>query len=439
MPRKCFRIAASFILAATGVLPVISSSTSPASNYKIIYSFTGGSDGGQPVSDLTLDSAGNLYGTTSQGGTGTACSGGCGTVFELKRSADGWKEEVLHSFLGGLDGASPQAGVIFDNSGNLYGTTALGGNGYGYGTVFKLTPNPSGGWTEWIIYSGFNCYGNAVGCVPESDLVFDAQGNLYGTTSEGNGTCLGNGCGAVFKLTPQPNGPWTETTLHSFSDPPDGGVPSGVVVDSDGSIYGLTTYGGTGQCNPNLLYGYVLGCGILYKLTPNSGTTWTETILYNFARGGGFGRYPSGALFFDSPNHLFGVTRAGGDGIGSIFELLNTGKGGWQESEAHIFFGDPDGARPVGRLVRDTSGNLIGVTGAGGGTNGNGIVYELEHSKSGWKERILHRFAGPQYELNPLAGVVSDTQGHLYGTTKNGGGGSCTLGCGKVYELLPDP
>jgi hypothetical protein len=147
------------ILALLALPPVISSGVPPASKAnkqpsateKVLYSFTGGSDGGTPLSDLTLDSAGNLYGTTSAGGTGSACQGGCGTVFELKHSANGWKEQVLYSFKGGTDGASPQAGVIFDSAGNLYGTTNF--------TVFKLAPNSKGGWTESVIY-GFTCQGD---------------------------------------------------------------------------------------------------------------------------------------------------------------------------------------------------------------------------------------------------------------------------------------
>ena len=182
-----------------------------------------------------------------------------------------------------------------------------------------------------------------------------------------------------------------------------------------------------------------MGCGTLYKLTPESVTTWREIILYNFERGGGSGIFPSGTLFLDDPDHLFGMTRAGGDGIGTVFELQSTDKINWRQSQPHIFLGTPDGAGPIGRLVRDASGNLFGVTQSGGGRERrNGVVFELKHSKSGWTEIILHKFGGPEYTPEPSAGLVSDSQGHLYGTTKYGGVVSeCELGCGTVYEVIP--
>jgi hypothetical protein len=441
MRRKSFWIAASCVLAMAGLLPAFSSGASPASKEKVVYSFTGGPDGGNPLSDLTLDAEGNLFGTTSRGGAGTACgSSGCGTVFELKRTKDGWKELVLYSFAGGSDGAIPQAGLIFDNFGNLYGTAAFGG--YGDGTVFKLTPN-SHGWTESTIYR-FDASGSA-GTYPAADLVFDSHGNLYGTTPEGGtGGCDDNGCGALFELTPQSDGSWTETTVHVFTDNGgDGGTPSsGVVLDSAGNVYGTTKSGGTGSCRlGNYTEGITIGCGTLYRVTKGSGGTWTETVLYNFIRGGGFGIYPSGDLFFNSANHLLGVTLAGGDGFGTVFDLQDTKKHGWRQSTPHIFYGKRDGVRPRGRLVVDASGDLFGVTSRGGdGTNNeNGTLFEVKRSKNGWKERIVHSFAGSPDGANPSAGLVSDSQGHLYGTTQTGGSGTgCNQsGCGTVYEVTP--
>jgi hypothetical protein len=437
MRRKSFWVAASCILALASLLPVFSSGASPASKEKVIYSFTGGADGGAPLSDLTIDSAGNLYGTASQGGTGTACgSGGCGTVFELKRSQDGWKEQVLYSFTGSDDGIRPEAGLVFDNAGNLYGTTLGGGTGYG-GVVFKLTPNSHGGWTESIIYA-FTSSGSA-GTTPQADLVFDARGNLYGTTSQGASggrSCNDVGCGAVFELTPQSDGTWTEATLHVFTGVPDGATPiSGVVLDSAGSVYGATWMGGTGPCSSHTLLG-AQGCGAIYKLTC-SGSSWTETILYNFVRGGGFGVYPSGQLFLDSSNHLLGVTQAGGDGVGTVYELQDTRKRGWQQREVHMFHDFPDGVGPVGGLVADTEGNLFGATLNGGAsTDASGAVFQAYRSENGWRERILHSFTGSPDGAIPAAGLVFDSHGHLYGTTQYGGTGTaCRLGCGTVYEI----
>jgi hypothetical protein len=440
MRRICFVISIICILAGIGLRPAFCSDAAMASKENVIYSFTGGADGGQPASDLTLDSAGNLYGATAQGGTGTACNSGCGTVFELKHTSDGWKKEVLYSFVGGKDAASPQGGVIFDKGGNLYGVA--GGGEFSTGTVYRLHPNSHGGWTETVIYSfNFNCC-----AYPAGDLVFDASGNIYGTVPGGmNATCISDdGCGGVYKLAPQSDGSWTETTLYAFTDIPDAGTPtSGVALDSMGDVYGLTTYGGTGPCRPDNTYGEVVGCGALYKLSPNRDGSWTETILYDFVRGGGFGVFPSGPLFFDNADHLFGVSQAGGDGLGTVFEFQNTKKNGWQQSEAHIFPGSPDGLIPVGRLVMDADRRLFGVTHGGGGPgNGNGIVYEVAHSKSGWQETILHKFSGSPDGSDPSAGLVSDGQGHFYGTTLQGGTkGSATRcsnnGCGTVYEITP--
>jgi len=433
MRQKVFWISASCILVILCMRPVFSSGTAPASKEKVLYSFTASADGGYPASDLTLDSEGNLYGTTTLGGTAqhARCDDGCGTVFELKRTDDGWKELVLYSFQGGKDGWYPLSGVTFDHSGNLFGTT-IGGGEEGAGTAFELSPNSRGGWTERIIYSlAFNGSG---GLGAGSDLVFDAQGNLYGTASAGSNDACGdndNGCGAVFELTPGQDGSWTLRNVYTFKGPPDGGVPSsGVALDSAGNIYGATTYGGAGPCgHADVFLGN--GCGSFYKLTPKQGGTWVETVLYSFVRGGGFGIYPSGPLLFDGPGHLFGVTQVGGDAFGTVFELQKTKKG-WKQSEPHIFYGYPEGSNPVGRLVMDANGDIFGVTYWGGGTE-NGTVFELQHSAGGWTERILHKFSGKQDAANPSTGLAIDSQGHLFGTTFEGG----SQGFGAVYEVTP--
>jgi uncharacterized repeat protein (TIGR03803 family) len=428
MRRKTFCIAASCILALAGLLPVFSSGVSPASMEKDLYSFTGGSDGAYPRSDLTIDSAGNLYGTTSDGGAGTACTGGCGTVFELKRVANGWKEEILYSFAGCTDGALPEAGVIFDNAGSLYGTTASGG-GESSGTVFKLAPNSHGGWTETVIYS-FSFNGSS-GVYPLTDLVLDAKSNLFGTTSQGGTGCNGNGCGTVFELSPQSNGSWKETTIHAFTGPPDGAIPSaGLVLGSMGNLYGMTQDGGTAPCDR---YALLPGCGTIYKLTPNSGGGWTEMVMYNFIRGGGRGVYPSGGLLLDKTDRLVGTTRSGGDGIGTIFRLYDSQKASWQQNVLHRFWGGQiDGWYPVGRLVTDTNGDLFGVTLAAG-TNDDGVVFELVNLAGRWEERILYNFASGSTGTTPQGGLVLDSQGHLYGTTPTGG----TAKFGTIYEIAP--
>jgi uncharacterized repeat protein (TIGR03803 family) len=436
MRQKAFWIAASCVLAVIGLRPVFSSGAAPASKEKVIYSFTGGADGGQPMSDLTIGADGNLYGTTSQGGVG--CVGnGCGTVFELKRTQDGWKEQILYSFAGGNDGAIPEAGVVFDKAGNLYGTTVAGGNNQGgTGTVFKLSPNSHGGWTESVIG-----YADS----PTGDLVFDDNGNLYGANSQGGSggtSCNGFGCGTVFELTPQAGGSWKETTIHLFEqNSSDGVIPSsGVVLDFAGNVYGETLYGGAGACDRGGINNNAHGCGAIYELTPNPGGSWTE-IVYSLVRGGGFGIFPSGGLLLDQAGRLLSTTQQGGDGFGTVFELRESQKKGWQQSVLHRFYGHPDGVQPAGRLAEDAHGNLFGVSAYGGSVPtrfGYGTVFELARSGDGWKEKVLYRFSGGTDATNPQTGLVLDTQGRLYGTSQSGGNGTgCDGGCGTVYEVVP--
>ncbi len=212
-----------------------------------LYAFSGGTDGGEPNEVLTLDHVGNLYGTTTWGGLPNGCDQqhGCGTVFELFRSGSGWGEKVLYTFQNGSDGSYPDAGVLFDAAGNLYGSTSEGGLGNG-GTIFSLSPQ-NGNWNYGSVYSW---YGAPLG--PYGDLVMDAAGNLYGTTfNEG-----ANGFGSVFKLTPS-NGGWTYTDLHDFSySGGEGFYPTGgLVLDGQGHIYGTSTGGGA----------YL--CGVVWELT----------------------------------------------------------------------------------------------------------------------------------------------------------------------------
>ncbi len=261
--------------------------------------------------------------------------GGCGVVFELSPPSSGsgpWTETVLYSFTGSSDGAEPLVGLILDSQGNLYGATSNGGNesdasicgeSSGCGVVFELSP-PSAGtssWTETVLYTfGGGSEGGPGGA---SGLIFDPSGNLYGTTFYGGNTtyCGGLGCGVVFELS-QPSsgsGPWTETVLYSFTDGNDGGQPaSGVISDSKGNLYGTTTvYGG-------------LGNGAAFELSPPSGASgaWTESVLYAFSQGSD-GFVPDAGLIFDSTGNLYGTTTDGGNltaacdyaGCGVVFEL----------------------------------------------------------------------------------------------------------------------
>ena len=275
---------------------------------KIIHTFIGGTDGRFPQAGLILDKKGNLYGTANQGGTGGTCGGlGCGVVFELSpKSGGAWTEKILHTFKGGTtDGANPIASLVMDSAGNLYGTDATGGAHSG-GTAFKLTANASGGWTQTILHS-FNA-SSSDGSNPYSNLVFDSAGNLYGTTGAG-GT---NQSGTVFKLTPGKSGSWTESVLHTFGGPgTDGQFPynSGVIFDSLGNLYGTTGGGGsTGQ-------------GVVYKMSPASGGGWTEIVYVNFD--GTNGIAPTYGLTLNSAGNIYGTALDGGTQLaGTAFEIV---------------------------------------------------------------------------------------------------------------------
>jgi uncharacterized repeat protein (TIGR03803 family) len=339
---------------------------------KVLYRFAGGNDGANPYAGLIFDAAGNLYGTTSSGG-----ANGPGTVFQLVPNADGsWSESVLYSFCSFTnctDGGLPAAGVIMDRAGNFYGTTVFGGNSanncnggnLNCGVVYKLTPKSGGGWTESVIY---NFTGGSDGGQPYAGLIFDQSGNLYGTTEEGGGVACRFGCGVVFQLTPQSNGSWTESVLHSFTGGSDGGAPAGLIFDAKGNLYGATGFGGHIGRNCSV------GCGLAFELTPNGGS-WTETVLHQFrVRDGGF---PAAGLTFDAAGNLYGTTEADGPGTddGVVFKLTPNSSGGWRETVVHTFQ-NRAGSSPRASVVFDGAGNLYGTT-YGDGTATFGSVFEI--------------------------------------------------------------
>jgi uncharacterized repeat protein (TIGR03803 family) len=325
----------------------------------ILHSFSGGSnDGSLPYGGLIFDSVGNLYGTTAGGG-----ANGDGTVFALKPSTGGWTETILHSFSGG-DGSGPQAGLVFDSAGNLYGTTVGGGANLN-GTVFELAPS-NGEWTETVLHS----FGGTDGSSPYAGLVFDSKGDLFGTTYGGGA----DGFGTVFELTLSDGG-WTETVLHSFTNggshpcsfsPGDGCYPrASVIFDTLGNLYGTTFYGGAN------------GAGTVFELTPSNGG-WTETILHSFTVADGF--TANASLIFDSVGNLYSTTYYGGtDGEGTVFELTPS-NGGWTEMIVHDF-AVSDGSVPHGSLIFDSAGNLYGTT-ADGGSAADGVVFEITGAAS---------------------------------------------------------
>jgi uncharacterized repeat protein (TIGR03803 family) len=389
-----------------------------SSNQKALHSFGHGTDGTTSDATLVFDAAGNLYGTTIGGGIHNYY----GTVFELMpKEGGGWTEKVLHSF-DLTDGSAPVAGVIFDGAGNLYGTTYFGGI-HGYGTVFELTPNQGGGWTEKVLHS-FNLNGSD-GVYPVAGLTFDAAGNLYGTTSQGGiHTCpdTPDGCGTVFELTPKEGGGWTEQVLHSFGNGRDGTYPyGGVILDAAGNLYGTTFWGGDH------------GVGTVFELTPKEGGGWTDRRLHSFVDNEADGKNPRTRLIFDAAGNLYGTTYAGGFySLGTAFELTPNGDGSWTQQFQHHFDGS-NGANPFASLILDAAGNLYGTT-ALGGVEGNGTVFELLPKEGGgWTEKV-HSFNDFGLDgAGPECGLIFDAAGNLYGTTQQGGIHSA----GTVFEMAP--
>ncbi len=337
-------------------------------------------------------------------------------------------ETVLFSFYP-TDGRSPLGGLIFDAAGNLYGTTVLGG-AYGYGTVFELSPVGGGGWTETVLHS-FNNNGTD-GYFPNSGLAFDAAGNLYGTTSnETQGYCepVVN-CGTLFELSPVAGGGWTETIVSTFDgSAADGyGPVGGVVVDAAGNLYGVTEVGGS---NENC-YFYTY-CGMVYEFSPAAGGKWTEKILHAFSGNNEDGENPGAGLVLDGQGNLYGTTTLGGTGYGTVFELTPGANGKWTEKMLHRFVNNGrDGAGPSTALTLDASGNFYGIT-AAGGSFGGGTAFELTPTANGgWAESVLHNFKGTNNLYGqPSGSLIADGSGNLYGVTVSGG----TNLKGAIYEL----
>jgi uncharacterized repeat protein (TIGR03803 family) len=397
-----------------------------AQTFTVLHNFTGGSDGELPLVGLTIDAAGNLYGTASEGGFGKngACyPNGCGTVFKLRHTNSGWLFTPIYDFQGHSDGAYPYGGVTIGRDGTLYSTTDIGGSSL-CGIVFNLKPPPAActaalcQWTKTTLYS---FQGND-GCDPSGPLTFDQAGNLYGTTLNENGKGFGN----VYELSPS-NGGWTETIVHNFTfSNGDGIFPGygGVVFDQAGNLYGMTSGGGDLSCAP----GY--GCGVVFKLTP-SGSGWTESGLYSFENGSD-GAYPEGGVIFDTSGNLYGATTSGGSGGGGTVFELSPFNGYWNFTLLASLVSNQQSAGSWSSLVMDKAGNLYGTSRAGG-LYGEGTVFKLTPSNGGWIFSILHNFYCATDGCGPYGSVVFDANGNMYGTT--GGGGPSYAG--TVWEITP--
>jgi uncharacterized repeat protein (TIGR03803 family) len=356
-------------------------------------------DGDTPLSVLTFDSAGNLYGTTNNAG---GRNGSNGNVFELSpNSSGGWTETVLHTFGDQPDGAHPQSSpVIFDSAGNLYGTTADGG-AWGTGTVYELSPTAGGTWNETILH---NFYDNADGGYPFSGVIMDKSGNLYGTTLAGGSKKLG----IVFELSPSSSG-WKERVLYNFTNKYDYS-PSGLAMDANGNIFGAAG-------------------SIVFELSPNASGGWDSNIIYTFPRKS---LANDGTPVIDQYGNIFGTIWPENDkgpvGTESVYRLAQK-NGEW---EIQILQSWTNGQGPESGVVLDNKGNIYGAS-AGGGAYGDGTVFELIHVKDkDYKPVVLWNFDGTDGET-PFGSLTLDSAGNLYGTTAIGG----SIGFGTVFEITP--
>ncbi len=403
------------IVGATTVLVTLAMLTSGAwaSSTKVLYSFGGDEDGEYPSTDLVLDSAGNLYGSTVLGG-----DFGSGTVFEVTPSGT---HSVLHEFTGGTDGGQPYGGVTLDPEGHLFGTAVIGGTfggacpEDGCGVAYELT-NVSGTWTETVIHT---FTGGDDGFGPGAGLTLDQRGNLYGMTPTGGAY----GVGVIYQLTPDGAGSWTEQVIHTFTGGMDGGTgsPGRLLLGRSGELYGVGTVGGAN------------GAGTAFVLRHRPAGSWSFRTLYAF-KGQPDAGSPYAALISDPSGHLYGTTYYGGaNGFGAVYELART-TGGWREKVLYSFAGGSDGIGPISNLVSDPTGDLYGTTSEGGApVCGCGTIFELIPGGGVWTEVVVHSFSGAPDGAFSYNGLTASAAGDLYGATVHGG----TDDEGSIYEFTP--
>jgi uncharacterized repeat protein (TIGR03803 family) len=323
--------------------------------HSVLYDFTGGADGGEPYKGVTLDAAGNLYGTAVTGGSGS-CEGGCGVTYKLTKSGNSWTQRVIHAFTGGDDGSGPGARVALDGRGNVYGMTPTGGAN-GLGVIYALHPSSNDAWVLRVIHT---FTGGSDGSSGSAGKLLLRGGHIFGVATTGGA----NGSGIVFELRPTRTGEWGFRTIYSFQGAPDGVFPYGALLfDVAGNLYGTTYYGGTN------------GLGTVYKLSLSSARKWTETVLYSF-QAGSDGNSSISNLVSDAAGNLYGTTSEGGLGSGTIFQLTPGQNGTWTESIPHAFQGPPDGAFPYAGMVGGGAGTFYGAT-VHGGDDGDGAIYKF--------------------------------------------------------------
>jgi uncharacterized repeat protein (TIGR03803 family) len=411
MGRRRFAHSMSMVLTISVAVAILACAAW-AAGPQIIYNFGGDADGEYIDSDLVIDGAGNLYGTSVQGG-----DFGSGTVFQLAPSGNGWTHTVLYSFTGGADGGEPYKGVTVDSQGTLYGTAVTGGGGScegGCGVAYKLT-NSGGVWTQTVIHT-FS--GGDDGSGPGSGLTLGPNGTLYGMTPTGGA----NSQGVIFLLRPMSSGNWQLRAIHAFTGGDDGaGGSAGRLLLSKGVFYGVTTVGGAN------------GKGIVFQLTHKTGG-WQFTTLYAF-KGQPDAGFPYGGLAFDSHGNLYGTTYYdGANNLGSVYQLARLADGTWKESVLYSFKGGKDGSNSISNVVFDKTGALYSTTSAGGASCDCGVIFKLTPGVNGkWKESVTYRFQGAPDGGFVYNGMVGDSAGNFYGATVHGGTGDD----GAIYKFTP--
>jgi hypothetical protein len=441
-PSRAWLLAAGLLL----VLPISASRSAYAADDVVLHSFAGRPDGTiATTGKLVMDPAGNLYGTTFFGGS-QGCpvpnrpDSGCGIVFKLSPTRGGWDEHVLYRFKDRADGVAPYGSLTIMPDGQILGVTVAGGNQgclpvwgrHGCGTVFALTRDRAGHWTKQTLHT----FNGRDGGNPDSNLIVDTAGNVYGTTLCGGPAqpCgpSGGGAGVFYKLTPSPGGAWTESVLFEWGIKiSEGGYPSGdLTVDGVGNIFGTTA-------------------GTVYEMQRLP--AWSESALAKFSDlNYANGTSPVGGVIFDRGGNLYGATSGGGgqtcgisfaEGCGVVYKLSpSASRGAWTETVLYDFTGLTDGGIPAGHLAFDAAGRLYGATENGGLASCNlgagcGVVFYLERQSSGWQERVMHRFANDATDGGmPACGLIQDSTGHWYGTTQYGGAYSPD-GLGTVFRI----
>ena len=408
-PHSLFR----FTLAAVLAILLCVGTPAVGQAYTSLYDFGLLPDGQSPSGALVVDASGNLYGTTSIGG-----AHGFGTVFQLATPTTPggpWLESILYSFTGGADGAKPR-GLAIDKGGNLYGTTASGGaTGNcvgGCGTVFKLkAPAAAGGTWDYRILHRF-AGGTADGSNPIGALVVDSRGVVYGVTRYGGAYSESetDRAGVVFRVQSRGSG-FAETVLYNFGALGDGASPLwGVMLDGLGNAYGTTGYGGTADA------------GIVFKLSPQApGEPWAETILYSFSGQ----ESASSELILDKSGNLFGTKEADGVYGGSVWRLSPpaSGQTAWRYQDMFVMPGVADGAHPSGLFLDRATSTFYGTTQYSNYlSTGCGVVYQLTQpavAGDSWTYKVLYAFTGDEDACYPRFALTRDASGTYYGVTKN--------------------